>query len=184
MTFHDDEGISLVELAISSFILLIISAIMLTALLMASRTNQIVAEDTETLTTARIARARMEREIRQADEILAASSSSSVVLWLDTNNDDSKDTGEQITWEFVDQDGVSGGKADLFRRSNDPAVGDRPNGIHYQSPLGATYVPFTYDVLPPATQQVTITLIVEPETDGAGGSAVTLSSTVTPRNVS
>jgi len=182
--FHDDEGISLVELAISSFIMLIISAIMLTAVMMAVRTNRIVVEDTETLTTARIARARMELEIRQADEILATSNSSSIVLWLDGNNDDAKDAGEQITWDFVDQDGVPGGKADLIRRSDDPAVGNRPNGIHYRSPLGAAHVPFTYDVLPPGTQQVTITLIVEPETDGAGGEPVSLTSTVTPRNVS
>ncbi|MGI9648180.1 MAG: PilW family protein [Acidimicrobiia bacterium] len=184
MRLHDDDGITLVELAISSFILLIISAIMLTALMMAVRTNKIVVEDTETLTTARIARARMELEIRQADEVLSSSTSSSIVLWLDDNNDDVVDTGEQISWAFVDQDGLAGGKADLIRRSDDPAVGNRPNGIHYRSPLGATHTPFAYDVLPPGTQQVTITLIVEPESDFDGGSPVTLTSTVTPRNVS
>lgn len=183
MNLRSDEGISLVEMAISSFILLMVSAIMLTALMMAVRTNRIVVEDTETLTTARIARARMEREIRQADEVLAASGTSSVVLWLDANNDDTQDTGEQITWSFVDLDGVPGGKAELIRSTDDTAAADQPNGIHYRSPVGAGYVPFTYDVLPPGTQQVTITLIVEPETDGAGGSSVTLVSTVTPRNV-
>jgi len=184
MRIHDDRGITIVELAISSFIMLIISAIMLTALQMASRTNKIIVADTETLTTARIARSRLEQEIRQADEILVASDASSVVLWLDGNNDDSKDTGEQITWTFVDQDATPGGKADLVRSSDDTAVADRPNGAHYRSPLGTSYTPFTYDVLPPGTQQVTITLIVEPETDTDGGATVTLASTVTPRNVS
>lgn len=184
MKIRDDSGITLVELAISSFILLIISAIMLTALQMATRTNRIVIEDTETLTTARIARARMEREIRQADEVLAASDASTIVLWLDGDNDDVQDVGEQITWQFVDRDGTPGGKAELFRRSDDTAVGDQPNGIHYRSPLGTSYTPFVYDSLPPATREVTITLIVEPETDGVGGEPVTLASTVTPRNIS
>lgn len=184
MNLRDDQGISLVELAISSFILLIISAIMLTAVMMASRTNKIIAEDTETLTTARIARARVEQEIRQADQILAGSSADSIVLWLDVNNDDVQDVGEQITWSFVDQDGLSGGKADLIRSSDDTAVADRPNGSHYRSPLGTGYTPFTYDALPPGTQQVTITLIVEPENAANGAEPVTLTSTVTPRNIS
>lgn len=184
MRLDDDRGITIVELSISSFILLIISALMLTALQMATRTNRIVVEDTESLTTARIARARMEREIRQADEVLAASDSASIVLWLDLDNDDVKETGEQITWTFVDQDGTPGGKAGLIRQSDDASVGDQPNGIHYRSPLGTSYTPFTYDALPPATREVTITLIVEPETDGAGGEPVTLVSSVTPRNIS
>ena len=184
MIHNDDSGITLVELAISSFILLIISAMMLTALQMATRTNRIVVEDTETLTTARIARSRMELEIRQADEILSASNASSVVLWLDENNDDAKDVGEQITWTFIDLDGVPGGKAELIRSTDDTSAGNQPNGIHYRSPDGTGYTPFTYDALPPATQEVTVTLIVEPETDGAGGEPVTLASTVTPRNVS
>jgi Tfp pilus assembly major pilin PilA len=180
----DDRGITLVELAISSFILLIISAIMLTALMMVSRTNKIVAEDTESLTTARIARVRLEQEIRQADEIVNTSTAASITVWLDENNDGNKDTGEQITWTFSDIDGSPGGKAQLVRSSDDPAVGNQPNGIHYRSPDGTGYSPFTYDQLPPATQQVTITLIVEPESDFDGGEPVTLASTVTPRNVS
>ncbi|NNC93174.1 MAG: hypothetical protein HKN80_11865 [Acidimicrobiia bacterium] len=182
---HDrDDGITLAELAISSFILLIISAIMLTALMMVSRTNRIVAEDTESLTTARIARQRIERELRQADEVLSASSSTALTLWLDANNDDVKDPAELIAWTFADIDGVPGGKAELTRSVADTAIGPQPNGIHYRSPLGTGYVPFTYDVAAPATQQVTITLIIEPETDGVGGEPVTLTSTVAPRNVS
>ncbi len=118
MNLHDDGGISLVELAISSFILLIISTIMMTALMIVTRTNKIVAEDTETLTTARIARARMEQEIRQADEVLASSTSSSITIWLDENNNDTQDVGELITWSFIDIDGVSGGKAELMRSSD------------------------------------------------------------------
>jgi type II secretory pathway pseudopilin PulG len=182
--FGREEGITLVELSIASFILLIISAIMLTALMMVARTNNIVAEDTEALTTARIARQRIERELRQADEILTASSATSLGLWLDANNDDVKDAGELVTWTFADIDGVPGGKAELMRTVADPAFDPQPNGIHYRSPLGSGYTPFTYDVTAPATQKVTITLIVEPETDGRGGEPVTLTSTVSPRNVS
>ena len=183
-TLKSDDGITLVELSISSLILLVISAIMLTALMMVSRTNQIVAEDTESLTTARIARQRIERELRQADEVLAASSATSLALWLDTNNDGVKDLEELITWSFADIDGVPGGKAELTRSVADPSVGAQPNGLHYRSPLGSGYIPFAYDVAAPATQQVTISLIVEPETDGVGGEPVTLTSTVAPRNIS
>jgi len=180
---RSDDGITIVELAISSFILLVISAIMLTALMMVARTNRIVAEDTEALTTARLARLRIERELRQADEILAASDATTLSLWLDANNDATKDPDELITWAYTDIDGLPGGKATLIRSVADPAIDPQPNGIHYRSPIGSGYVPFTYDVSPPATQQVTLTLIVEPETDGAGGESVTLTSTVAPRNV-
>jgi len=180
----DDDGITIVELAISSFILLIIGAIMLTALLMVSRTNEAVAQDTESLTTARIARHRLEQEIRQADQVLAASTASSIALWLDENNDDTQDPDELITWSFVDLDGLAGGKAQLVRSVADPAIGDRVDGIHYRSPDGGGYTPFAYSTTPPATQQVTLTLIVEPESDFGGGESVTLQSTVTPRNAS
>lgn len=91
MRLRDEQGMTLVELALGSFILLIVSGLMLTALMMVGRTNRIVAEDTEALTTARIARQRMEREVRQADEILTASTASALALWLDENNDDVKD---------------------------------------------------------------------------------------------
>ncbi len=184
LRIHDETGITIVELAISSFILLIIGAIMLTALMMVSRTNQAVAQDTESLTTARIARHRLEQEIRQADEVLAASNANSIALWLDENNDDVQDADELITWSFEDLDGVAGGKARLIRTVADTAIGDRIDGEHYRSPDGGGYSPFTYSAPPPAAQQVTLTLIVEPENDGNGGSAVTLKSTVTPRNVS
>lgn len=185
--FHairSDDGITLVELSIASFILLVISALMLTAMMMVSRTNQIVAEDTESLTTARIARQRIERELRQADEILPASTSTALVLWLDENNDGVKDSTELIAWTFQDIDGAPGGKAELIRSVADPSIDPQPNGIHYRSPLGTSYIPYSYDVAAPATQQVTITLIVEPETDGLGGEPVTLKSIVSPRNIS
>lgn len=185
MRLNDERGMTIVELSIASFILLIVSALMLTALAMVGRTNRIVAEDTETLTTARIARQRLEREIRQADEILPASTASALELWLDDNNDDIKDSNELIVWEFVDIDGIPGGKSELIRSVVDPAILDQPNGINYRSPDGTGYVPFTYaPSAPPGTQQITITLIVEPENDGAGGEPVTLESTVAPRNVS
>lgn len=183
MRLSEEQGLTIVELSIASFILLIVSALMLTALMMVSRTNTIVAEDTETLTTARIARQRMEREIRQADEVLTPSTASSLGLWLDDNNDDIKQPQELISWSFVDLDGLPGGKAELIRSVADPAVPSQPNGIHYRSPNGTGYVPYTYSPTPPGTQQVTITLIVEPETDGAGGAEVTLKSTVSPRNI-
>ncbi|MDH3538926.1 MAG: hypothetical protein OEP52_02935 [Acidimicrobiia bacterium] len=181
---HSEDGITLVELSIASFILLIVSAMMLTAFAMAARTNQIVAEDTESLTTARIARQRIERELRQADEILAASSDTTLALWLDANNDGTKDADELIAWTFSDIDGIPGGKAELVRKVADPLLDPQPHGIHYRSPLGTGYAPFGYDVTAPATQQVTLTLIVEPENEGTGGEPVTLSSTVSPRNVS
>lgn len=185
MRFHDDQGMTIVELSIASFILLVISALMLTALMMVGRTNKIVAEDTETLTTARIARQRMEREIREADEILPVSTASALGLWLDLNNDDDQTPDELIVWRFVDIDGLPGGKSELVRSVADPSILDQPNGIHYRSPDGTGYVPFTYSPsAPPGTQQITITLIVEPETDGAGGEPVTLESTVAPRNIS
>jgi Tfp pilus assembly protein PilE len=179
-----EDGITLVELSIASFILLVVSALMLTAFTMAARTNRIVAEDTESLTTARIARQRIERELRQADEVLAVSSDTALALWLDTNNDGSKDLDELIAWTLSDIDGIPGGKAELVRTVADPAIGSQPNGVNYRSPLGTGYVPFTYDVAAPATQQVTMVLIVEPETEGGGGEPVTLSSTVSPRNIS
>lgn len=180
---QSEDGITLVELSIASFILLVISALMLTAMTMVSRTNRIVAEDTESLTTSRIARQRIERELRQADEILTASSGTSLALWLDDNNDGIKDPTELIAWTFSDIDGLPGGKAELTRSVADPSVDPQPNGIHYRSSLGTSYTPFSYDAVPPATQQVTITLIVEPENDGLGGEPVTLVSTVSPRNI-
>ncbi len=184
MRFRDEQGMTLVELALGSFILLIVSALMLTALMMVGRTNRIVAEDTEALTTARIARQRMEREVRQADEILTASTASALALWLDENNDDVKDPDELIVWRFVDIDGLPGGKAELIRSVVDPTILDQPNGIHYRSPDGTGYVPFVYaPSAPPGTQRITITIIVEPETDGAGGEPVTLEAIVSPRNV-
>ncbi len=184
MRLTDDHGMTLVELAIASFILLVISALMLTALMMVGRTNRIVAEDTETLTTARIARQRLEREIRQADEVLAASTGTALALWLDLNNDDLTTPDELIVWRFVDLDGVPGGKAELIRSVADPAILDQPNGIHYRSPVGTGYTPFTYTPAPPGTQQITISLIVEPETEGKGEEPVFLDATVTPRNIS
>jgi type II secretory pathway pseudopilin PulG len=182
--FRSDHGITLVELSIASFILLIVSALMLTAFTMAARTNNIVAEDTESLTTARLARQRIERELRQADEVLAVSTAETLALWLDENNDGVKDTTELVAWTLSDIDGLPGGKAELVRRVADPSMDPQPNGLHYRSPLGTGYVPFTYDAVAPATQQVTITLIVEPETESAGGEPVTLKSTVSPRNIS
>lgn len=184
MRFRDDQGLTIVELTIASFVLLVISALMLTALIMVGRTSKIVAEDTETLTTARIARQRMEREVRQADEILPASTATALALWLDENNDDLQTPDELIVWRLIDIDGVPGGKAELIRSVADTAIADQPNGIHYRSPLGTGYVPFAYSPsLPPGTQQISITLIVEPETDTAGGEPVTLEATVAPRNV-
>ena len=177
----EETGITVIELSITSFVLLIISALMLTALQMATRTNAIVAEDTESLTTARIARERLEREIRQADAIFSTSDRDTLDLWIDENNDDVADPSELVRWEFVDIDGLPGGKAELIRST--AAGTSNPQGIHYRSPMGATYTPFALSPAPPATEQVTFTLIVEPERDGVAAEPVEIQATVSPRNL-
>jgi hypothetical protein len=177
----DESGITIVELSIASFVLVLVSALMLTALMMASRTNAIVAEDTETLTTARIARERIDREVRQADAILITSDRDTLQLWIDEDNDDVTSGSELITWEFVDIDGLAGGKAELIR-STDAGMSS-PQGSHYRSPLGTTYNPFQFSPALPATEQLVVTLIVEPERDGVPAAPVEIQSTISPRNL-
>jgi type II secretory pathway pseudopilin PulG len=97
---QSEEGITIVELTIASFVIGIIGALMLTLFMLVDRAQQRTEANTESLTNLKISRERIEREVRQADRIEDDSTYSSLHLWVDDNGDEVVDLEEDIVWSF------------------------------------------------------------------------------------
>ena len=157
---HHDDGFSLLELSIATLILGFILAMLGTALLMMQRTERATAADTESLTTLRFARDNIERDVREADEILAGTSKTALRLWLDANDNGTIDTDETVVWSF---ESAPAGGVDLVRTLEDS--GDRfIAGERLVNPSG-TYEPFTDGgaTPDPSTRLLTIELWADSE---------------------
>lgn len=172
---RDDDGITFVELSVASLVIGVIGALMLSMFMMVARTERITAADTESLTSLRISRTRVERDIRQADRIEDDSTTDTLHLWVDDNADGTVDPNEDITW-FFEADPAGG-----FRLVRIDADGNRTvAGGGLLDPATADYDPFTDAGSAPSSssQIVTVTLGAE----NADGQREQVSTDVRLRN--
>lgn len=151
-----EDGLTLVELLITMFLLGIVSALTLSGVLLVNRAVRNVTNDATGGDAVQAATERMSRDLRQAGEIIS-DTSSSVTFWVDSNDNYKKDSGETITWSTS----TVVGKPRLCRTTN------AGGSSCVNEPSGSTTT-FTYDNGTPANVRVvTVTL----RTPGAAAGA-------------
>ena len=157
---HDDSGISLVELLIAMFIVSIIGSILYGAFVSVLRTERFSGEDSHALAQLRIGTDRLSAELREGKRVYVNSTARLVRVWVDRNRDDRQDANERVTWEIRD---AGGGLGNLVRYTDaNPSI--QPQAGQFLFPNAA----FSYDVPPPGTTTVKISLSVRSQTGIAG----------------
>lgn len=174
---RNDEGMTLVELSIVSLLLGFVLALVGTAMLMMSRTERSTSADTESLTALRIARENIEKEVREADQILDTSTTDSLQLWLDTNNDDAVDSGETVTWSF---ETAPGGGAYLVRTV--PDTGERWVAAEELVTPAGNYDAFTDGGVAPDSSTSLLTVTLRTQSQPGAGEIETISTSIYLRN--
>jgi prepilin-type N-terminal cleavage/methylation domain-containing protein len=149
--FDRDEGFTLTEVIIAMAVTSVVMAALLVALVLVLRVDRNTQIETDVMTELQFTRLELEREIREANAVLAGSGKDRVRLWSDLDEDGALDTGEAISWQLEDV----AGEVRLVRRTNagDVAVGD---AVLANWDTGA--VLFSYNVPPPDSTAVTINL--------------------------
>lgn len=151
-----EDGLTLVELLITMLLLGIVSALVLSGVLLVNRAVRNVTNDTTGGDAVQTATERMSRDLRQAGKISSATSSS-VTFWVDSNDNYKQDTGEAITWSTS----TVAGKPTLCRTT------DNGTSSCVTEPAGSTTT-FSYDSSTLANiRVVTVTL----STPGAAAGA-------------
>lgn len=176
---RQEAGLSLVELAVSMFVTMLVLALMGTWIVSANRMEAYQGEVTESLDQIRIAKDFLIRELRFANGLstdAAKTNLHKLTFWVDnrtqgTRGQPDAGIGEWVTWELT-----SDGR--LLRSTDkpgDPTV-TQARGLVYNS-TGAPGSAFTY----PDTTVVTIRLVAD-VLPSAGAGAETIETQVTLRN--
>lgn len=152
---HDDRGASIVELGVAMIVTAVMSAALVSWMSSAGATIALHTEDDVVVQDLRVAKERIGRELRVAEDVLEAGHNL-VTIWVDDDDDDFTDAGERITW-YLGTDGnlwrwtdTSEGQVQASRLRSDSQFG-------YDSPDLA------------AITQITVTLFAEVDPTEAGG---------------
>lgn len=103
--FRGDSGMSLAELLVSMFIISMVSAITMTAVVNVFGSLGKTDNDTQGLTDVRVVQERMSRDLRDARGISAGATASQLQIWIDGNSDYVKTNDEVWTWQVVNAAG-------------------------------------------------------------------------------
>ncbi len=116
---NDERGMSLAEVLVAMVITAIITMAVTAGAIAVYRGRNYTTQDSDSLSSLRIAMDRFEREVRQARRIYSDSTDKIVHLWVDYDRDNQQDLNEKIYWTIDD---LGSGRAD-FLRSTDAAPG-------------------------------------------------------------
>jgi prepilin-type N-terminal cleavage/methylation domain-containing protein len=170
----EQDGFTLVELLVTIAIGLTVLGAVMTMATSSLRTQRFGTDMASAMDEARFAVEWMRRDIRQAQRIDVASHATSITLWVDGDQDRVPTDEEIITYRLV----TVGGRTDL-ERSTVAVPGGR---VVARSLVPGTV--FTYDLAPPDTRVVTITLTARPTSPAArDGTQMTVTDRVRIRNV-
>jgi type II secretory pathway component PulJ len=146
---REESGISLPELMVGSFITMLVGALLVASITAALRVEDFTSEDSQALGELRTATERFEKEVRQARKVYVGSTGDRIQFWVDYDRDNQQDLEEQIIWE----EALQGDRA-VLERTN--AAGSFETLVNSGLEPGT---PFSYNLAPPDTTAVTITLI-------------------------
>lgn len=148
----DDNGFTLVELTLAMFGVSLVMIMMIAMMGAVTRVDNDTTNEKEVLDNLRFTRLLLEREIREADVIFADSNDVRLHLWTDSDADNALDAEENVVWT------LSYEAAGAFRLQRRDGAG---NSLLDDSLLvlpGDGSPVFGYDVAPPDTSRVTLTL--------------------------
>jgi hypothetical protein len=101
---HDEAGSSVVELGIAMLITAIMSIALVTWMTSAGTAAALHESDDVAVQDLRLAKELISRELRVAEDVLSGDAHL-VTVWIDDDDDDFMDSGEQISW-YVGSDGA------------------------------------------------------------------------------
>jgi prepilin-type N-terminal cleavage/methylation domain-containing protein len=180
--FSSEAGVTLVESLVVMFIVAIIGTATNALVISAQRTERVTQDMRVGMDETRQAMDMMRRDLRSARRVygahpnasLPASSELVLNLWVDGSEDNFQDLDEQITYELIPEGSV----ARLERRTADGAA---PRVLARNLDLSAQQSRFQFDVAPPLTRTVSVTLTAQGRFKAA--SATTVEESVRLRNV-
>lgn len=99
--WRDEDGLSIVEIGVSLVITSLMSVALVTWIDSAGAAASLHREDDVVVQDLRIAKERITRELRVAESVSGATAGQ-VTVWVDSDDDDFPDSGEQVTWAIQD----------------------------------------------------------------------------------
>jgi Tfp pilus assembly protein PilW len=100
-----DDGISLAEMLIGMFLTAVLGLIVMQAFIASSKGARHVADDGIVQQQQQTTAERLTRDLRVARGIDSTSTASQLVIWVDSNSDYARETGEVITWKLATASG-------------------------------------------------------------------------------
>jgi prepilin-type N-terminal cleavage/methylation domain-containing protein len=171
---EEQGGFTLVELLVTIAVGLTVLGAVMTMATSSLQTQRFGTDLASAMDEARFAVEWMRRDIRQAQRVEVTSNATSLTLWVDRDQDRVPADDEVVTYRLVTVDG----RTDLQRSSL-----AEPGGRTVARSLEPAAV-FTYDLAPPDTQVVTISLTARPTSPAArSGTQMTVTDRVRIRNV-
>lgn len=102
---HDDNGVTLVELLITTVLMAVVGTILVSAVASSHRLFRISDAETTGQTDVRTTIERLGRDIRNARSLDPGATASELVLWIDSDSDYKKEAPELVTWRLVERAG-------------------------------------------------------------------------------
>lgn len=102
-----DEGVSLIEVVITLALTSVLGLIIVYAVQSNGILHRRTLEESQGLVDVKTVVERLGRDIRAARAVDPDATRSRLVLWIDTNANNSRDTGEVVTWEIIPRSGSS-----------------------------------------------------------------------------
>ncbi|MDQ1250063.1 MAG: Prepilin-type N-terminal cleavage/methylation protein [Actinomycetota bacterium] len=117
-----DAGVSLIEVVVTLALTSVLGMIIVFAVQSNSELHRDTIEESTGLADVKVVVERLGRDIRAARSVDPAATRSRLELWIDSNANNSRDLGEEVTWEVVP--GPSGTQYNVLRQttSGQPVV--------------------------------------------------------------
>jgi prepilin-type N-terminal cleavage/methylation domain-containing protein len=201
MTVRSQGGFTLIELLVVIALTSVVSASVVAVLMQTMRTEQYTGQLREVMDDGRVSLDRIRQELREARRVYldptcegapSCDASSRVSFWVDSNQDHLQQVSEQVhyclreigTTECVDPE--LGKKFELVRWTADVQSPDAQTSPANAQIISRTIVgttkPFSFNVSPPDTSVVTVTLVLDTQA-ARGPTELEMSSTIRMRNV-
>ena len=98
---HDDSGVTLVEVIISTVLMSVVVAAIASAMHSGRRVFTLADDEATGVIDIRAAVERLGRDVRNARALDAGATSSTLALWIDANSDYQRQADEVVTWTIV-----------------------------------------------------------------------------------
>jgi hypothetical protein len=143
-----DHGISLIELLVTTVLLGVVGLLTLAATTSTHRMFGVSDDESQGLTDLRTVTERLDRDLRAARGVDAASNQSQLTLWIDYNSDYKQQANETVTWKLVVD-------------PQDPAHFDVARSVQggaavVEARTLVSQIAFSYDLAPPNSRQVNV----------------------------